>query len=244
MNCTIVTSYKRAYHTFTNVEFTGVVDITPVNVNINYHLFILYGNMVYMDVKGVGEVVITYEELQKNKYWKYYYDLSLMLANDKHLVVQEFEESSDYLDYQIYDTDRIWSIDNLYIIGNELYQYGDRGISDIYQKAAYYKVNPFDLERMDYTSPEDLEVFCMNYMSLPNIKNFETKRLAYNNLAIEHLTKNMEGMSEEIEELSAFFENKKQVADILTSINDKYSMNEDTLRVIINMYLHYGHPTC
>jgi len=244
MNCSIVTSYKRAYHTFTNVEFTGVVDITHVNRNIDYHLFIRYGNMVYMDAKGVGEVVITYEELQKNKYWKYYYDLSLMLANDKHLVVQEFEESSDYLDYQIYDTDRIWSIDNLYIIGNELYQYGDRGISDIYQKAAYYKVNPFDLERMDYTSPEDLEVFCMNYMSLPNIKNFETKRLAYNNLAIEHLTKNMEGMSEEIEELSAFFENKKQVADILTSINDKYSMNEDTLRVIINMYLHYGHPTC
>jgi len=97
---------------------------------------------------------------------------------------------------------------------------------------------------MDYTSPEDLEVFRMNYMSLSNIKNFETKRLAYNNLAIEHLTKNMEGMSEEIEELSAFFENKKQVADILTSINDKYSMNEDTLRVIINMYLHYGQPTC
>ena len=200
--------------------------------------------MVYMDAKGVGEVVITYEELQKNKYWKYYYDLSLMLANDKHLVVQEFEESSDYLDYQIYDTDRIWSIDNLYIIGNELHQYGDRGISDIYQKAAYYNINPFDLERMDYTSPEDLEVFRMNYMSSSNIKNFETKRLAYNNLAIEHLTKNMEGMSEEIEELSAFFEDKKQVANIITSINDKYIINEDIIRIIINIYLHYGSPTC
>ncbi len=200
--------------------------------------------MVYMDAKGVGEVVITYEELQKNKYWKYYYDLSLMLANDKHLVVQEFEESSDYLDYQIYDTDRIWSIDNLYIIGNELHQYGDRGISDIYQKAAYYNINPFDLERMDYTSPEDLEVFRMNYMSSSNIKNFETKRLAYNNLAIEHLTKNMEGMSEEIEELSAFFEDKKQVTNILTSINDKYIINEDIIRIIINIYLHYGSPTC
>jgi hypothetical protein len=196
-----------------------------------------------MDAKGVGEVVITYEELQKNKYWKYYYDLSLMLANDKHLVVQEFEESSDYLDYQIYDTDRIWSIDNLYIIGNELHQYGDRGVSKIYEKAAYYKVNPFDLERMDYTSPEDLEVFRMNYMSSSNIKNFETKRLAYNNLAIEHLTKNMEEIIEELKELSAFFEDKKQVVNILLSINDKYSMNEDTIRVIINIYLNYGSPT-
>ena len=193
--------------------------------------------MVYMDAKGVGEIVITYEELQKNKYWKYYYDLSLMLAKDKHLVVQELEDTSDYIDYQIYDTDRIWSINNLYIIGNELHQYGDMGISDIYQKVAYYKVNPFDLERMDYTSPEDLEVFRMNYMS-SRIDNFETKRLAYNNLAIEHLSKNMEGMSEEIDELQAFFEDKKQRVNIITSINNKYIMNEDIIKFIINIYLY------
>ena len=190
-----------------------------------------------MDAKGVGEIVITYEELQKNKYWKYYYDLSLMLAKDKHLVVQELEDTSDYIDYQIYDTDRIWSINNLYIIGNELHQYGDMGISDIYQKVAYYKVNPFDLERMDYTSPEDLEVFRMNYMS-SRIDNFETKRLAYNNLAIEHLSKNMEGMSEEIDELQAFFEDKKQRVNIITSINNKYIMNEDIIKFIINIYLY------
>jgi hypothetical protein len=190
-----------------------------------------------MDAKGVGEVVITYEELQKNKYWKYYYDLSLMLAKDKHLVVQELEDTSDYIDYQIYDTDRIWSINNLYIIGNELHQYGDMGISDIYQKAAYYKVNPYDLERMDYTSLEDLEVFRMNYMS-SRIDNFETKRLAYNNLAIEHLSKNMEGMSEEIDELHAFFEDKKQSVNIITSINNKYIMNEDIIKFIINIYLY------
>ena len=244
MNSTIVTSYKRAYHTFANVEFTGVVDITPVNVNINYHLFIRYGNMVYMDAKDIGEVVITYDELQKNKYWKYYYDLSLMLAKDKNRAVHELEDSSDYLDYQIYDTARIWCIDNLYIVGNELHQYGDRGISNIYEKFTYYKINPFDLERMDYTSPEDLEIFRMKYMSSSNIKNFEKKRLAYNNLAIEHLTKNMEEMIEEIDELRMFFEDKKQAVNILTTINDKYIMNEDIIRIIINMYLHYGSPTC
>lgn len=238
MNSSIFTNYKRAYHTFTNVELTGIVDITPVNVNINYHLFIRYGNMVYMDVKDVGEVVITYEELQKNKYWKYYYNLSLMLANDKHFAVHELEDSSDYIDYPIYDTARIWCIDNLYIVGNELHQYGDRGISDIYQKVTYYKINPYDLEKMNYTSPEDLEVFRMNYMSSLNIKDFETKRLNYNNLAIEHLTKNMEEMIEEIDELSAFFEDKKQAVNILTTIHDKYMMNNDILTFIIDKYLY------
>ena len=238
MNSTIVTSYKRAYHTFTNVELTGVVDITPVNVNINYHLFIRYGNVVYMDVKGVGEVVITYDELQKNKYWKYYYDLSLMLANEKNIAIHELDDSSDYIDYPIYDTARIWCIDNLYIIGNELHQYGDKGIHDMYQKVAYYKINPYDLERMDYTSPEDLEVFRMNYMSSPNIERFETRRIAYNNLAIEHLTKNMEEMIEEVDELHTFFEDKKQVVNILTSIDDKYLMNKDMLEILVSKYLY------
>ena len=171
MNSSITTSYKNAYHTFTNVEFTGVVDIR-VKRDIDYHLFIRYGNMVYMDVKGVGEVVITYEELQKNNYWKYYYDLSLMLANDKHLVEQELQDSSDYIDYPIYDTLRYWRINNLYIVRNELHQYGDSGISNMYEKVAYFKINPYDLENMEYTSQEDLEVFHMNYM-YSCIDNFE-----------------------------------------------------------------------
>ena len=51
-------------------------------------------------------------------------------------------------------------------------------------------------------------------------------------------------MIEEIDELRMFFEDKKQAVNILTTINDKYIMNEDIIRIIINMYLHYGSPTC
>jgi hypothetical protein len=47
---------------------------------------------------------------------------------------------------------------------------------------------------MDYTSPEDLEIFHMNYMSSSNIEDFEKKCLAYNNNAIEYQTKKMEKM--------------------------------------------------
>ena len=155
---------------------------------------------------------------------------------------ESYENEPNYIDMAIkkgFDAEiDIWCIDNLYIVGNELHQYGDRGISDIYQKVTYYKINPYDLERMNYTSPEDLEVFRMNYMSSLNIKDFETKRLTYNNLAIEHLTKNMEEMIEEIDELSAFFEDKKQAINILTTINDKYIMNNDILTFIIDKYLY------
>ncbi len=237
MNCTsIETCRDFAHHTFVNVEFTGFVDIWHLNNNYDYdyHLFIRYGNKIYMDVKGVGEVVISYEELQKNKYWKYYYDLSLMLADNKQIVAQELRFSSDYCDYILYDTARHWWIDTHYIVNNELHRYGDKGIRDTYDKLAYFKINPFDLENMEYTSPEDLEVFRMNYMS--SIEFFETKCAVYNNLAIEYQTKKMEEMNEEIDELSTYFklevEDRKNVLSVIALYDKNEDMNRDLLMMI------------
>jgi hypothetical protein len=70
------------------------------------------------------------------------------------------------------------------------------------------------------------------------IDNFETKRLAYNNLAIEHLTKKMEGMNEEIDELQAFFKHKKYIVNLIATLNDKYIKNIDIITYIINIYLY------
>ncbi len=198
MNASIVSSKKNAYHIFTNVEFSGVVDITHLEYDYiyDYHLFIRYGDKVYMEVKGIGDVVITFEELQKNKYWKYYYDLSLMLTDDKHLAVNELRFSSEYCDYILYDTARYWWIDTSYIVDDmkskKLHRYGDKGVRDTYDKTAYYKINPYDLEKMDYTSLEDLEVFRANYMSSSIVEEFEMKCVAYDNLVSERQTKEAE----------------------------------------------------
>jgi len=201
MNASIVSSKKNAYHIFTNVEFSGVVDITHLKFDYiyDYHLFIRYGDKVYMEVKGIGDVVISLSELQKNedwKYWKYYYDLSLMLTDDKHLVVEELRFSSEYCDYILYDTVRYWWIDTSYIVGDmtskKLHRYGDMGVRDTYDKTAYYKINPYDLEKMDYTSHEDLEVFRANYMSSSIVEEFEMKSVAYDNLVSERQTKEAE----------------------------------------------------
>lgn len=242
MNSTsIETSRNYAYNTFANVEFTGVVDITHLerDYTYDYHLFIRYGNKIYMDVKGVGDVVITYEELQKNKYWKYYYDLSLMLADDKHKhrVTQELRFSSDYCDYQLYDTARHWWVDTNYIVNNQLHRYGDKGIHDIYDKLAYFEINPYDLENMEYTSQEDLEVFRnLEVSQMSSVEVFETKCVAYNNLAIEYQTKKMEEMFEEIEELSAYFkleaEDRKNVLSVIALYDNNLDMNRDVLMMI------------
>jgi hypothetical protein len=52
----------------------------------DYHLFAKQEDKVYIEVRNAGEIVISFAELQKNKYWKYYYDLSLLLSNDKDYV--------------------------------------------------------------------------------------------------------------------------------------------------------------
>jgi hypothetical protein len=85
-------------HTVANTECTGVFwqqirEVQPYHNAPNYmscrgdyHLFAKQEDKVYIEVRNAGEIVISFAELQKNKYWKYYYDLSLLLSNDKDYV--------------------------------------------------------------------------------------------------------------------------------------------------------------
>lgn len=201
MNSTITASNKSAFHTITNMEFTGVFD-TMVNNDFTslckYHLFIRYGDKVYIEVKDVGEIVISFAELQHNKYLKYYYDLSLLLTNDKHLVIQDLQYSSDYNDNQLYDEARFWSIDTASIENNI---HINMLMVVNYDNNCYYKINPYDLEYMEYSSQEYLNNFMTIYMT-----RYEGEKMwvNYYNLAIEYKANIME---KKVEELSVVFEN-------------------------------------
>jgi hypothetical protein len=189
-------STESAFHIFTNVEFTGVFD-TMINNDFTsqckYHLFIKYGDKVYMEVKDVGEIVISFAELQLNNYWKYYYDLSLMLTNNKHLVVQNLQYSSDYNDNQLYDEARFWSIDTASIENNI---HDNRLMIISYDNNCYYNINPYDLEYMEYSSFDYLNNFREICMTIYENENIWSN---YYNLAIEYKANLME---KNIEELS------------------------------------------
>ena len=70
MNSAIITDNEYDYHTFTNVELTGVIvkwEIRPLGYDYDdddktymydYHLFIKYGDKVYVNIMSVGEIVI------------------------------------------------------------------------------------------------------------------------------------------------------------------------------------------
>ena len=236
------------YHTITNVEFSGVLDrfkvygyigdyrtpetFTPCVSNIyDYHLFIKYGDKVYMDVKGVGDIVISFAELQKNKYWKHYYDLSLLLTNDKHLVIQDLEYSSNYYDRNIYNKERFWSIDTAYIEGSYDVKTKTKMVVEN-EYNCYYAINPYDLENMKCKSPQYLDIFTKKYMQRYEVRSkiFDKKRVYYYNIVFDYCLSLME---KELEELSAIFEDKKNVIN-LTVFNDKDGMNSDLLMILYN----------
>jgi hypothetical protein len=197
MNSVIKANRERAYHTIEIAEFTGIFDrsvYTYDNIyggnprfgySSDYHLFIRYGNKVYMDVKNIGDIVISYSELQKNKFWKHHYDLSLLLTNDKNMVIQDIQYNGKYIDDKIYEEQRIWSIDTAFIESNINTKTKKIINSD---DICYYKINPYDMMYTDYASQDALNIFKDLYMTKRELRNssFDEKYAVYKNLIIDN----------------------------------------------------------
>jgi hypothetical protein len=177
------------YHKVSNAEFSGVYG------GEYHHIFIKYGDKVYMEANDIGDVVISFTELQKNKYWKQYYDLSLLLTNDKHNMAHDIVFSSKNTDYaNTYNEARHWSINTAYL---ETVDNDTKFIKCGY--VCYYKINPYDLADMEYTSQEDLDIFQQNYANrMPD--DIDDVLANYNTFANEHIAKEE---AEEAEEADA-----------------------------------------
>ena len=246
MNSTMISSSKHAFHTVADAEFTGVYEriidnFTTVflgSVKDDYHLFIKYGDKVYMDVKGVGEIVMSFADLQQNKYWKYYYDLSLLLAADKNMTIQSLHrkytswyiDTGNYIDELIYNQERFWSIDTSYIeyevnTNAKKIRNNDQGI-------CYYNINPFDLVNMECSSQEDLNTFRNIYMVRAEITDmtFENKKMIYSEIEIELA---IDYIDEELNKLREFFEDKKNLIN-LVAFKEKKEIDCDLLMIIYN----------
>jgi hypothetical protein len=226
------------YHTITNTECTGVFcqekyeaysfiynvpnsKVYRYGIIGDYHLFIRSGDKVYMEVRNVGEIVISYAELQQNKYWRFYYELSLLLAKDKHKVIKNEAFNKDYVEIYEYSGDRVWSLDTAYIDldidktnNNKNYKIIPSG------NVVYYKVNPIDLDKMEYTSRQGLELFRKIYIYRSDIRMgyFLNRSVIYKNIATEYVMN----------------ENKKHILN-LSTLNSKYCMNDDILTKIYNI---------
>ena len=227
-------------HIIANTECTGVFwqricEMQPYHNAPNYmscqgdyHLFAKHKNKVYMEVRNAGDIVISFAELQKNKYWKYYYDLSLMLANDKHKIIKNNVFNKLYDQIYRYTEDRVWSFKTAYIDQSDMKNFKIIQCGNV----CYYKINPFNLKDMNYSSPQELECFNWNYMNdLKRVKWFSSRSVIYKNIALEYQVSKIE---KEIDELSVFFEDKKNVINLVATFNVKDDMNNDILMIVYN----------
>ena len=156
-----------------------------------------------------------------------------MLAIDKEIKNEPFNKFYDEA-YE-YTGNRVWSLDTAYIDldidqnANKIYKIIPSG------NVCYYKINPADLEKMEYTSPQGIDLFKRTYMCRSDVRMgyFINRSEIYKNIALEYNVKNME---KELDELSEFFEDKNIVINLVV-IQEKHAINSDVLMILYNTLL-------
>ena len=131
----------------------------------------------------------------------------------------------------IYDESwKIWSINSCAYIDDGFGTHNK--IVPYHSDTCYYNINPYDLENMEYTSQQDLNIYNLTYMARYETSKriFEKKKLLYSVNAIDYQASLIE---KELDEISASIEDKKNLIN-LAVLNDKEGMNDNILTIIYN----------
>ena len=219
------------------MEFTGVFDsgTNPVRsgktiIYLKYFLFIKFNNLVYIDIKGVGDIIIPFEELMKHKYLKMYYELSLVLTENKHKIVEkrtaDYRYTGEY-NNTIYKEERDWFIDSAYFTEDISTKIKKVDSGKYY---LYYAINPNDLRNMNVSNAVDIakfyEVLYIRY-GYEYGKMFKGLFEHYINMMLEY---NINMIEEKVEKISISQEDDKNFFNLL-ELNKK-GMNSDIFNIL------------
>jgi hypothetical protein len=209
------------------MEFSGLFDYRHGQIIfIKYFLFIKFSNKIYIDIKGVGSVIMPFEDLVKNKLLKMYYEISLMLIENKNMAIERLDNRRYYYDF-VYTEKRVWFIDCAYFIEN-LETNNKEVRKDRY--CCQYNINPNNLRNMEISTKSHIDRFTKTFLGYEQIDYFQKKIINYTKLAIDY---NASLMENELGELSTFFEDKKNIINLVI-LKDKEGVNRDIIRVIYN----------
>ena len=227
------------YHYINDMEFSGVFDTgtnpvrsgkTKTIIYLKYFLFIKFRNMVYIDIKGVGDIIIPFEELMKHKYLKMYYELSLVLTENKHKIVEKITADYRYTgeyNHKIYKEERDWFIDSAYFTEDISTKIKKVDSGKYY---LYYAINPNDLRNMNVSNAVDIakfyEVLYIRY-GYEYGKMFKGLFEHYINMMLEY---NINMIEEKVEKISISQEDDKNFFNLL-ELNKK-GMNSDIFNIL------------
>lgn len=217
------------------MEFSGVFDLCYNDtgnyiVGLKYFLFIKFGDLVYIDIKGVGSIIISFAELMSHQYLRMYYELSLVLTENKHKIIEKKKVDYRYIgEYtkEIYKEERDWFIDTAYFIEDfpSKIKRVEKG-----KYYCYYNINPNDLRNMSVSSMDDVvkfyEVLYIRY-GYEQVSIFKGIFTDYTNLMLEY---NIRDIENAVEEISVSQEDDKNFINLL--VLNKKGMNGDIFRIL------------
>ena len=146
-------------HYIHDMEFSGLFDIIHGRIlYIKYFLFIKFGEKLYIDSKSIGSIIIPFEELSKSKLLKMYYELSLLLIENKNMVIEKISNRDiGQNNYDlVYTEKREWFIDCAYFVENLL---TNRKEIQKGRYCCYYNINPNDLRNMEISTETQIDRF-------------------------------------------------------------------------------------
>lgn len=216
------------YHYVPNMEFSGLFDITHGRIIfLKYFLFIKFDNNIYIDIKGIGDVIMPFKEFSKNKLLKMYYELSLLLIENKNIVIEKIS-NTEHNNYDfVYTEKRKWFIDCAYFVEN--FTTNSKEIQkDRY--CCYYNINPNDLRNMKISNKSHIDRFSKTFLGYEQIYYFKKNLIYYTRIAIDY---NANFIDKELDEISAHQDDKINIMKLI-AFNEKEGMNIDILFVIYN----------
>jgi hypothetical protein len=224
------------------MEFSGVFDIKMNNKNIlnntvyyKYFLFIKFHDLVYIDIKSVGDIIIPFAELMKHEYLRKYYELSLVLIEDKHKIIEKQSDDDSYYgdrNEPIYKTGRNWFIEGAYFAEDFPNKVKRVETGKYYY---FFNINPNDLRNMCASNCKEIATF---YEVLKARYGYEQVRVTrglndmftqYTNLILEY---NIKTIGDEVEEISNNQDDTKNFANLL-ELNKK-GLNADIFSILYN----------
>ena len=216
------------HHYIPDMEFSGLFDITHGRIIfLKYFLFIKFNNNIYIDVKSIGDVIMSFEEFNKNKLLKMYYELSLLLIENKNIIIEKIN-NIEYGHYDfVYTEKRNWFIDCAYFVEN--FTTNSKEVQkDRY--CCYYNINPNDLRNMKISTKSHIDRFSKTFLGYEQIYYFKKNLIYYTIIVIDY---NADLMEKELDKISALQDDKINIMKLI-AFNEKKGMNIDILFVIYN----------
>jgi hypothetical protein len=145
---------KYQYHYANDIEYSAIYDFSKEFIN-KYFIFIKFENKnkMYIDIKGLGSIIMDYDKFINNDDLKKYYELSLKLSKNKNYIIEK-----------IYDRKVDWFLDCAYIVENRIEQ------GNYY---CYCNINPYILKKMNVSSHENIKKYLHKFSILLSEDNTE-----------------------------------------------------------------------